>query len=96
MRYSEEDLERVHKTSIANKSFIQGAKDCGCFSCLAHFPPDQADFCEDAPQPTAVGPHCAVDSVIAEHSNDRVDDELLRALRRRWFGIGDDGRALQE
>lgn len=57
------------------------------FFCLEHFPPDAAEFWEDKPQPTAVCPHCGTDSILAELCHDKVDDELLRAMRREWFGI---------
>jgi hypothetical protein len=34
---------------------------------------------------TAVCPKCGIDSVIGEHDDERVSDDLLRATNERFF-----------
>lgn len=83
--FSEEVLKSIHKTAIRNRALIAGAKDCACFCCLAHFPLDEVEYWEDSPDMTAVCPRCNTDSVLAEHMNEKVDDDLLRAMKAYWF-----------
>ena len=85
-KFTEEFLKTVHKTTSRNKSLIEGATDCACFCCLAHFSETEiVEYLEDAPGFTAVCPKCHTDSVIAQHDGKRVDDELLRAMKAYWF-----------
>lgn len=86
VKLSEEVLKAVHKTSIRNKMLINGATDCACFCCLAHFSESEIEeYWEDEPGFTAVCPRCHTDSVIAEHGDKPVDDDLLKAMKAYWF-----------
>jgi hypothetical protein len=86
-KYSQEELTRIHKATIANKKLLSNSKDCGCFHCLNHFPVKKLRYWNDTPYKTAVCPSCNIDSIIG--SDTRVDDELLLALNKRYFGVDD-------
>ena len=83
-KYSNDDLDKIHKRSIVNYSRIMKTHDCGCFYCLEHFLPIEAEYWNDRTGKTAVCPRCHIDSVVG--SDTRVDDELLIALNKRYFG----------
>lgn len=87
-KYSMRYLKAIHKLCIFNKSRIAGAKDCGCFHCLHHFAVSEADYWEElnGRDMTAACPRCGIDSVIAEHIDDRVSDDLLLELNKVYFG----------
>jgi len=83
--FSEQDLQDRHRESFANRARLSGAKDCGCFHCLSHFPEAELEYWDDAPDQTAVCPRCGIDSVIAEHVEEAVSDDLLNAMKKHFF-----------
>ena len=85
IKYSDDDLEKIHRRTIVNYSRMMKSKDCGCFYCLEHFLPNEVKYWDDRNGKTAVCPRCSIDSVIG--SNSRVDDDLLAALNKRYFGF---------
>ena len=83
--YAQNYLLMLQRQSIGNKARLADAKDCGCFSCLSHFAVAELEYCDDEGDQTAVCPHCGIDSVIGEHDDERVSDDLLRAMNERYF-----------
>ncbi len=86
-KYSNEYLDKTHRGSIVNYNRIMKSLDCGCFYCFAHFLPNEAEYWDDKTGKTAVCPRCNTDSVVG--SDTRVDDELLVALNKRYFGFSE-------
>jgi hypothetical protein len=83
--YAQNYLLMLQRQSIGNKERLADAKDCGCFFCLSHFPPSAVECWADEGGETAVCPECGIDSVIGEHDDERVSDDLLRAMNERFF-----------
>ena len=84
--YAQNYLKMLHRQSIGNKARLADAKDCGCFSCLSHFAVAELEYCDDEGGQTAVCPHCGIDSVIGEYEEQRVPDDLLKAMNEEYFG----------
>lgn len=89
-------LEAAHKHSIRHRQEIEASAICGCFGCLAIFPPaeilDWTDYPDDAPEGdenelgvTALCPKCGIDSVIGSASGFPITREFLDAMEVRWF-----------
>jgi hypothetical protein len=88
--YTDEELKLVHSQSLGNESLAAEANDCACYSCLEHFAAVQiTSWTDSPPNRTAMCPMCDMDSVIIETVATRVDDQLLKEMRIRYFG--DDG-----
>jgi hypothetical protein len=83
--YAQNYLIMLQRQSIGNKARLADAKDCGCFFCLSHFPASAAEYWDDEGGETAVCPECGIDSVIGEYDDERVSDDLLRAMKERFF-----------
>ena len=90
------DVDTAHKRSSNHRSELEGSHVCGCFYCLAVFPPafitDWVDWPADTPDDqqldagtTALCPQCGVDSVIGSSSGYPITTEFLGAMQRRWF-----------
>jgi hypothetical protein len=62
---------------------------CGCFFCLATFPPgeikDWVDENEDGVGQTALCPYCGIDSVIGSASGFPITREFLEEMHRFYF-----------
>ena len=57
---------------------------CGCFYCMAAFPPSEiADWIDEGK--TALCPKCGIDAVIGSASGFPVERGFLRRMRRYWF-----------
>lgn len=83
--YAQNYLKMLHRQSIGNKARLSDAKDCGCFFCFSHFPASAAEYWDDEGGETAVCPKCGIDSVIGEYDDERIPDDLLRAMKKRFF-----------
>ena len=87
---SEADLEHAHQHSIRHHREIVASESCGCFYCLAVFPPHEIEnWLADGPtegQQTALCPHCTIDSVIGSASGFHLTAEFLTRMRTHWFG----------
>jgi len=75
---------------------IEASALCGCFHCLAIYPPSSivewVDWPDDTPLErqrtaghTALCPRCGVDSVIGSASGYPIDTDLLKAMHKYWF-----------
>lgn len=84
--YAQNYLKMLHRKSIGNKARLADAKHCGCFFCLSHFAMAELEYCDDEDDQTAVCPRCGIDSVIGEYEDQRVPDDLLKAMKERYFG----------
>jgi hypothetical protein len=58
---------------------------CGCFYCLAIFPPSRIDEWVDDEDGTAPCPECGIDSVIGSAAGFPITNEFLDRMRRHWF-----------
>ena len=90
--------ELAHRHSIRHRAEIEASDVCGCFGCLAVFPPtailDWTDYPEGAPEGrenelgvTALCPNCGIDSVIGSASGYPVTREFLDEMEVRWFNL---------
>ena len=78
----------AHKHSSNHRGELERSKLCGCFHCLAIFPPSQVSEWIDEVNDvgtTAMCPQCGIDSVIGDASRFPITAEFLSALRAYWF-----------
>jgi hypothetical protein len=78
------DLEAAHKHSFKSRKEAIASEICGCFYCLATFPPTEIELWTDDEQ-TPMCPKCGIDSVIGSASGFRIDKEFLKSMNVRWF-----------
>lgn len=78
----------AHQHSSNHKAEIAGSSVCGCFHCMATFPPERitqwVDDTEGAGV-TALCPECGIDSVIGDASGFPIQPMLLRRMNAYWF-----------
>jgi hypothetical protein len=86
---SEPDYVRAHKHCFCNRDDIMASDLCGCFFCLAVFPPAAVEqwVAEKDGGQTAMCPQCAIDSVIGSQSNFPITEEFLAKMEAHWFGL---------
>lgn len=66
------ELIKLHKCAINNRQQIRVADTCGCFYCKQIFyAGDVTEWTDDGN--TAICPHCGVDSVIVNPSEEDLD-----------------------
>jgi len=85
------DYETAHKHSFKNREEVLASEMCGCFSCLAVFPPSEiTPWCDEVAGVglTAICPKCSVDSVIGAASGLPINATFLGAMKRKWFDFG--------
>ncbi len=86
---NKENLDIAHKKSIYHKRQIIESEICGCFHCLAIFPPSSicewTDTNKEEDFHTALCPECGIDSVLGSKSEYQITKEFLTAMQRRWF-----------
>jgi len=80
--------EREHAYSLDNRTAVEASKLCGCFYCLAIFPPALVTKWTWGDQ-TALCPICGIDSVLPS-SEVQLDDyfefrDLLTRMKAEWF-----------
>ncbi len=67
------DLIAAHRHSSNHRQEIEASKVCGCFYCLAVFPPASIDeWCDE--DGTALCPKCGIDSVIGDELSAHMRD----------------------
>lgn len=81
---SENDLVAACLHAARHRVEVLRSAECGCFHCLALFPPSAVKTWIDTGQ-TALCPHCGMDAVLGSESGFDVTEELLAAMSRRWF-----------
>ena len=89
---SVDPLTAAHDHSFKNRSEITQSDTCGCYCCLAIFPPADVRewLTESDGQESAFCPRCSIDAVIGSASGFPITSEFLQKMRRRWFaGMAD-------
>jgi len=81
------DLDAAHRHCYKSRREAMTSKICGCFHCLAIFPPCEIEQWLDDGQ-TAMCPKCGTDSVIGSASGFSIDEQFLRSMNQRWFSCG--------
>jgi hypothetical protein len=80
-------------SSMNHRQAIEAASRCGCFYCLAVFPPSAitrwVDEDERGIGQTALCPKCEIDAVIADTPEHPVSEGLLRLMHLNAFGTPD-------
>ena len=93
-QWTRADLEQIHKASIRHRERIERSTLCGCFHCLATFPPAEITDWVDGPEGdddlqqgvTALCARCGIDSVLpGDIPGAPISKELLEAMRAYWF-----------
>ena len=85
MTPAEADLNRAHTASIFNREQVKSSRQCGCFFCLATFPPAEIYDWTDGTI-TAICPYCKIDSVLPGAAGFPLSPEFLGAMQGRYFG----------
>jgi hypothetical protein len=80
----QDSIVAAHRHSSRHREELERGARCGCFYCLAIFPPAEIRVWIDD-QSTAMCPRCSIDSVIGEASGFPIEREFLAAMRRHWF-----------
>ena len=66
---------------------LEAGELCGCFYCLAVFPPAAIDSWLDEGEGTALCPRCRIDAVVGAASGYPITLEFLKAMRAHWFSV---------
>ena len=80
-------LGYIHNHSIRHREEVEAARVCGCFYCLAVFPPSEIVDWVDEGEVTALCPRCGIDSVLSESTTISIDITLLIEMERHYFGL---------
>ncbi|MEP7011378.1 MAG: toll/interleukin-1 receptor domain-containing protein [Acidobacteriota bacterium] len=78
-------LEPAHSLSLNNQKELRVSALCGCFYCLAIFPPSEINSWITFGESTAICPNCGIDSVIASESSVPISKAFLKAMHKRYF-----------
>jgi len=78
--------EEAHKHSSRHRREIQSSTVCGCFYCLATFPPQEIEQWLNEGDSTALCPKCTIDSVIGSASGFPITESFLKRMHAVWFG----------
>jgi hypothetical protein len=82
---SEPDHIAAHAHSSAHRRELEASEQCGCFYCLAVFPPsDVTEWLVE--EGTALCPRCGIDSVLGSASGYPITPKFLIRMRDHWFG----------
>lgn len=84
MKYTEQQLIDAHRHTMRNRAEIEASNMCACFDCGKTFPSCVVTAFIDDGQ-TAMCPHCGMDTVIGDASGISLDENFLKAMRRRWM-----------
>jgi hypothetical protein len=97
----DDDLHLAHEHCFCNQSEVLASEICGCFSCATVFPPsaianwtletepplivDNRWVAVRKTEPSALCPHCGIDTVIGSRSGFPITAEFLSRMQKRWF-----------
>lgn len=83
------DVIHAHKFSSHHRDSILKSEKCGCFGCLAIFPPEEiiewVDENENGVGQTALCPKCGIDSVIGSNDVTDVNKQFLKSMKEHWM-----------
>jgi len=74
----------AHAYSTHHRSSLMQSEKCGCFHCLAVYPPSEIDDWIDGDD-TALCPKCGIDAVIGSESGYPLTPEFLGKMQKHWF-----------
>jgi hypothetical protein len=78
--YTEDELKSIHRLASRNRDLLSQSGECACFYCLTRLHIDEiVEWLDDG---TAICPKCSVDSIVP---SDKVDDDLLKAMKKEYF-----------
>jgi hypothetical protein len=80
----EADQIAAHRHSSLHRAELERSEICGCFYCMAIFPPSRITEWIDGGQ-TAICPECPVDSVIGSASGFPITKSFLERMHAHWF-----------
>ncbi len=78
------DLEAAHRHSSNHREEVLASETCGCFYCLAIYPPSALTETTDEGRTFLCS--CGVDALIGSASGYPITPEFLEAMQKRWFG----------
>lgn len=82
-------VQEAHTHSANHREEVLSSTRCGCFYCLAMFPPSDIvewiDEDERGIGQTAMCPRCGIDSVIGDASGHEIAREWLSTMKYYWF-----------
>ena len=64
---------------------LESSSICGCFYCLAVFPPASIGSWLNEGCGTALCPQCGIDSVLGSASGFPITPEFLQRMHHHWF-----------
>jgi hypothetical protein len=80
----DQDHVRAHGHCRHNREELSKSALCGCFYCLAIYPPTEiTEWIRD--EQTAMCAKCGIDSVIAEAAGYPITTEFLQRMHDHWF-----------
>ena len=87
------DVVAAHDHSSSHRPELLQSEVCGCFHCLAVFPPAEiGDWIDESQKDTdqnfgktALCPQCGIDSVIGSAAGYPITREFLLEMRQHWF-----------
>ena len=79
------DYINAHKFSINHKEQLQTDSICGCFHCLAIFPPQEITTWLPDTSGTALCPRCGIDAIIGESAGFPITKDFLTKMENYWF-----------
>ena len=88
---NEPDHIGAHRHSIVHHDEVPRSERCGCFYCLAVFPPAEIEewlqerLVDGREGRTALCPHCGIDAVIGSASGYSITPEFLQRMHDYWF-----------
>ena len=93
IKFAKAKLKAAHEHCVLHEAELKQSDRCGCFCCLAEFPPsDITEWIKDEnvlagkTGVTALCPRCGIDSVIGSASGYPVTQPFLKAMKKHWFG----------
>ncbi|WP_211194765.1 hypothetical protein [Pyxidicoccus fallax] len=84
------DHIRAHERSNQHREEVLASELCGCFNCLATFPPDRVREWVDEDE-TALCPECGLDTVLGARSGFPITPDFLRKMQAYWCADAESG-----
>jgi hypothetical protein len=85
------ELIQLHKQSFKNKEACATASVCGCFKCLAIFPPTEIKEWHEEKRVdggfTALCPKCRIDAILPESKDTKITSSLLKKMQENFFNL---------
>ena len=88
MKLTEQQSKLYHSHTIRNMEEIHRSQKCGCIACCRMYNPDivEKGIAEQGDNEyTALCAYCHCDSLIGDASGLEINEDILKALNKRWF-----------